>query len=76
MSDAAGDTGTARGNLTVGYGQGRACRRFAASRLRDDRNMPQAIIGRLGERGGGGRAGNSKNKQYLTNAIETHESVP
>jgi hypothetical protein len=79
MSNASRDVGASRGNLTVGDGQGRACDGLAAAGLGHDRDMPEPVIRRLSEGCRRRQAGNSASKQYLkqylTNAIKTHESL-
>src|SRR5215475_1425041 len=75
MSDASGDAGASRGNLTVGDGQGRACRGLAATGLGHDRNMPEPVIRRLSEGSRRGQADKGTSKQYFSNAIGAHESL-
>ncbi len=76
MSDAAGDVRTGGRNLTVGHRQRRASGRLAAAGLRHNGDIPDAVIGLLGEGGSGGRCGQANNKKSDANAIETHESNP
>ena len=74
MPDAAGDVGASPRNLTVGNRQRRACGWLAASAFCYDGNVPEPVIGRLGERGRSGGTGGSESKKHRANASEAHES--
>lgn len=76
MSDAAGDIGAGGRDLAVGNRQGRAGGRFAAPCLGYNRNMPEPVIGRLGEGRRRGRAGSNARETYSSDASEAHESKP
>src|SRR6266700_1473853 len=75
-SNAAGYVRARAGNLTVGHGQGRASGRFTTSGAGDDRDLPQPVIGRLGQNGSSQRSGEKRGKNYRGNAIAAHESDP
>src|ERR1700731_3894784 len=70
-SNVAGDVRARPGNLTVGHGQGGACRWFATSAVGDDGDLPQPVIGRLGQSGSCG-SGEKGGNSYRANAIAAH----
>jgi hypothetical protein len=79
VSDAAGHIRARRGDFTVGDREHRTRRRFAAAGLGHDGDIPEPVIGGLGDGGSGGEGGGrseGESKKNLTNAVLTHESNP
>ena len=67
-SDAAGNVGATGRNLTVRHGQRRAGGRLAAAGFGHDRDIPEPVIGALGEGRSGGEGGQRRRKPKARNA--------
>src|ERR1700676_901957 len=74
--DAAADVCPGTGNLTVRNRKRRARRRLAAACFGYNRNIPETIIGRLGDSGSGGEGSGGASKKRKADAMIAHESNP
>jgi hypothetical protein len=74
--NAAGDVCPGAGNLTVRNRKRRARRRLAAACFSYNRNIPETVIGRLGEGGSGGERDGGESKKRKSDAVIAHESNP
>jgi hypothetical protein len=75
-ADAAGNICPGTGNLTVRNRKRRARRRLAAACFGYNRNIPETVIGSLGDRGSGGEGGGGESKKRKSDAAIAHESNP